>query len=102
VSNDTVYWVANRVNPLFDRSGMLVFNDAGSLVLTDGSRRTAWSSNFSGGYSALAAELLESGNLVVRNGSTLPSLWQSFDHPSDSLLAGMKTLVEKKAFNPGL
>jgi hypothetical protein len=33
VSNDTVYWVANRVNPLFDRSGMLVFNDAGSLVL---------------------------------------------------------------------
>ncbi|KAM0869494.1 hypothetical protein ACQ4PT_040636 [Festuca glaucescens] len=90
VSNDTVYWVANRVKPLVDRSGMLVFNDAGSLVLLDGSRWTAWSSDVTGGYSAVAAELLESGNLVVRNGSSDASLWQSFDHPSDTLLPGMK------------
>uniref|UniRef100_A0A453DBB7 non-specific serine/threonine protein kinase n=1 Tax=Aegilops tauschii subsp. strangulata TaxID=200361 RepID=A0A453DBB7_AEGTS len=26
VSNDTVYWVANRADPLGDMSGMLVFN----------------------------------------------------------------------------
>ncbi|KAM0897173.1 hypothetical protein ACQ4PT_022736 [Festuca glaucescens] len=90
VSNDTVYWVANRDNPLDDRSGMLVFNDAGSLVLLDGSRRTVWFSDLSVGASAVAAQLLESGNLVVRNGSSDAYLWQTFDSPSDTLLPGMK------------
>jgi hypothetical protein len=90
VSNDTVYWVANRDNPLVDRSGTVVFNDAGSLVLLDGSRRMAWSSDFPGIASAAAAQLLDSGNLVVRNGSRDAFLWQSFDHPSDTLLPGMK------------
>ncbi|KAF7018712.1 hypothetical protein CFC21_031968 [Triticum aestivum] len=90
VSNHTVYWVANRDQPLPDRSGMLVFNDAATLVLLDGSRRTVWSSYFSGGPSAATAQLLESGNLVVRNGSSDAYRWQSFDHPSDTLLPGMK------------
>ncbi|XBJ05602.1 hypothetical protein VPH35_024357 [Triticum aestivum] len=91
VSNDTVYWVANRADPLLgDMSGMLVFNGGGTLLLLDGSRRTLWSSDFSGGATAAAAQLLESGNLVVRNGSSVTYLWQSFDHPSDTLLSGMK------------
>jgi hypothetical protein len=89
VSNTTVYWVANRDQPLPDKSGMLVFNDVDSLVLLDGSGRTAWSSNFLAA-SAAAVWLLESGNLVVRNGSSDISLWQSFDQPSDTLLPGMK------------
>ncbi|KAF7019312.1 hypothetical protein CFC21_032503 [Triticum aestivum] len=91
VSNATIAcWVANRDQPLVDKSGMLVFNDLGSLVLLDGSRRTVWSSDFSGGASAAAAQLLVSGNLVVHNGSSDVSLWQSFDHPSDTLLPDMK------------
>jgi hypothetical protein len=69
---------------------MLVFNDAGSLVLLDSSRRPVWSSEMSGGASAVTAQLLESGNLVVRNGSSDAYLWQSFDSPSDTLLPGMK------------
>jgi hypothetical protein len=89
-SNDTVYWVANRDDPLGDRSGTLVLNEAGTLVLFDGSRRMAWSSDFSGSPSAAMAQLLESGNLVVRNGSRDAFLWQSFDHPCDTLLPGMK------------
>ncbi|KAF6154131.1 hypothetical protein GIB67_016383 [Kingdonia uniflora] len=38
-------------------------------------------------------ELLDSGNLVLRDandGNSTSYLWQSFDHPSDSLLPGMK------------
>ncbi|KAE8811334.1 putative serine/threonine-protein kinase receptor [Hordeum vulgare] len=91
VSNATVVWVANRDQPLLDRSGTLVLNDVGSLVLGDSSRRTrtAWSSNFQPA-SAASVQLLDSGNLVVRNGSSNTSLWQSFDQPSDTLLAGMK------------
>uniref|UniRef100_A0ACD5UG72 Uncharacterized protein n=1 Tax=Avena sativa TaxID=4498 RepID=A0ACD5UG72_AVESA len=89
VSKDTVYWVANRDQPLPDKSGMLVFDDVDSLVLLDGSRRTVWSSNFMAA-SALVVQLLQSGNLVVRNGSSGTYLWQSFDHPTDTLLPGMK------------
>lgn len=89
VSNGTVCWVANRDHPLGDTYGMLVFNDVGSLVLLDGSRQTAWSANFLT-VPAPVVQLLESGNLVVRNGSNNVFLWQSFDYPSDTLLPGMK------------
>ncbi|KAI5010032.1 hypothetical protein ZWY2020_012169 [Hordeum vulgare] len=46
VSNAGVVWVANRDQPLLDKSGTLVLNDVGSLVLGDssGRTRTAWSS----------------------------------------------------------
>ncbi|KAM0897176.1 hypothetical protein ACQ4PT_022738 [Festuca glaucescens] len=74
-SNDTVYWVANRDDPLGGRSGMLVFNNEGSLVLLDVSGRTAWSSDFVGSATAPVAQLVESGNLVVRNGTSDASLW---------------------------
>ncbi|CAL5411026.1 unnamed protein product [Camellia sinensis] len=39
------------------------------------------------------ALLLDSGNLVLRSengGNTESYIWQSFDHPSDTLIAGMK------------
>uniref|UniRef100_A0A0E0DIU3 Receptor-like serine/threonine-protein kinase n=1 Tax=Oryza meridionalis TaxID=40149 RepID=A0A0E0DIU3_9ORYZ len=96
VSGDTVYWVANRDRPLDDKSGVLLLNDDGSqLVLLDGgSRRTVWSASFLGAASAAVVQLLDSGNLVVRNGrgsgGDAAYLWQSFDQPSDTLLPGMK------------
>ncbi|EAZ32107.1 hypothetical protein OsJ_16302 [Oryza sativa Japonica Group] len=92
VSGDTVYWVANRDRPLDGKSGVLLLNDDGSqLVLLDGgSRRTVWSASFLAA-SAAVVQLLDSGNLVVRNGSGGDAyLWQSFDQPSDTLLPGMK------------
>ncbi|KAL6651961.1 hypothetical protein ACP70R_010886 [Stipagrostis hirtigluma subsp. patula] len=91
VSETAVCWVANRERPLNDTSGVLVLGDTGSLLLLDGSGQVVWSSH-SGGAASAAARLLESGNLVVlreQNSSTV--LWQSFDHPSNTLLPGMKT-----------
>uniref|UniRef100_A0A0E0KVP4 non-specific serine/threonine protein kinase n=1 Tax=Oryza punctata TaxID=4537 RepID=A0A0E0KVP4_ORYPU len=93
VSRDTVYWVANRDRPLDDNSGVLLLNDDGSqLVLLDGSRRTVWSASLAAAAASTAVvQLLDSGNLVVRNGSGSDAyLWQSFDQPSDTLLPGMK------------
>jgi hypothetical protein len=86
-----VCWVANRERPLNDTSGVLVLSDTGSLLVLDGSGQVIWSSNSTGASSAVA-QLLESGNLVVfhdQNSSAV--LWQSFDHPSNTLLPGMKT-----------
>lgn len=95
VSDDVVCWVANRDRPLTDTSGVLVITDAGSLLLLDGSGHVVWSSNTTtGGGASMAAQLLESGNLVVSDrgngGAGAVVVWQSFNHPCDTLLPGMK------------
>ncbi|KAJ1272966.1 hypothetical protein BS78_06G243700 [Paspalum vaginatum] len=91
-SPDAVCWVANRDTPLNNTSGVLVMmGSKASLRLLDGSGQAAWSSNSTSSAPAVAvAQLLDSGNLVVRDQSSGAVLWQSFDHPSNTLLAGMR------------
>ncbi|KAF8651282.1 hypothetical protein HU200_063532 [Digitaria exilis] len=81
---DAVHWVANGDTPLNgNTSGVLVLSSSGSLLLLlDGfAGQTAWSSSNTTTAAAAAspvAQLLDSGNLI------------SFDHPSNTMLAGMK------------
>ncbi|OEL26182.1 hypothetical protein BAE44_0012799, partial [Dichanthelium oligosanthes] len=89
VSTEAVSWVANRDRPVNDKSGALVVSDTGRLVLLDGSGQATWSSN-SISTSPVEAQLLNSGNLVVRNRGSMTILWQSFYYPSNALVAGMK------------
>ncbi|CAN6277057.1 unnamed protein product [Urochloa humidicola] len=90
VAPDAVCWVANRDRPINDNSGVLVVSDTGSLLLLDGgSGRIAWSTN-SRSTSPVEAQLLDNGNLVVRNPGSATVLWHSFDHPANVLLSGMK------------
>lgn len=84
----TVVWVANRDNPLTDRSGVLRVGGLGHLSLVNATNATIWCTNASSGAQNPVAQLLESGNLVVRDDNNL--MWQSFDHPTDTFLAGMK------------
>ncbi|KAM5586678.1 hypothetical protein ABKV19_005548 [Rosa sericea] len=89
----TIVWVANREAPLTDSSGVLQVTDPGILVLLNHNKSIVWSSNTSRSAENPVAQLLDSGNLVVTDGSdTDPEnfLWQSFDYPSDTLLPGMK------------
>nr|TKW06789.1 hypothetical protein SEVIR_7G263500v2 [Setaria viridis] len=87
---DVVCWLANRDTPLNNTSGVLVVTTGGSLRLLDGSGHATWSSNTTDSSATAVAQLLESGNLVVREQSSGSILWQSFDHPSNTLLAGMR------------
>ncbi|KAG8066385.1 hypothetical protein GUJ93_ZPchr0004g39644 [Zizania palustris] len=90
---DAVCWVANRDSPLNDTTGALVIDgNNGGLLLLDGSGQVAWSSNTTGSFSSPAAQLLDSGNLVVRgqSGGGGGIIWQSFEHPSNTLIAGMR------------
>ncbi|XP_060191129.1 G-type lectin S-receptor-like serine/threonine-protein kinase At4g27290 [Lycium barbarum] len=93
ISVRTVVWVANREAPLNNGSGVLKVIEPGLLVLLNGTNNVVWSTNTSRSVQNPVAQLQDSGNLVVKEaGDNSPGnfLWQSFDHPTDTLLAGMK------------
>ncbi|CAN1775118.1 G-type lectin S-receptor-like serine/threonine-protein kinase At4g27290 [Linum perenne] len=89
-----VVWVANRNSSLADTSGALILTPKGLLLLLNGDNTTIWSSSITRKPAAnLSLQLLNSGNLVVKDGNSTFSgnfLWQSFDYPCDTLLPGMK------------
>ncbi|KAJ9671899.1 hypothetical protein PVL29_025525 [Vitis rotundifolia] len=92
-SKKPVVWVANRESPLTDSSGVLKVTQQGILVLVNGANGILWNSTSSLSAQDPNAQLLESGNLVMRNGNDRDPenfLWQSFDYPCDTLLPGMK------------
>ncbi|KAH9651185.1 G-type lectin S-receptor-like serine/threonine-protein kinase [Citrus sinensis] len=91
----TVVWVANRLNPINDSSGLLIINKRGNLILKSQSMRVVWSASLSKEVqqTPVVLQLLDSGNLVLRGeqeGDSGTYFWQSFDYPSDTLLPGMK------------
>lgn len=61
----TVVWVANRLNPINDSSGILMINDTGNLVLLGKDKSVVWSSNSMKVAQNPIAQLLDSGNLVL-------------------------------------
>ncbi|PRQ20062.1 putative protein kinase RLK-Pelle-DLSV family [Rosa chinensis] len=104
VSNKTVVWVANRNNPINDTSGVLTINRYGELVLYAHNMESTpiWSIYVSRSVqnvntSTSSAQLLDTGNLVVfQDDKNEIFIWQSFDHPIDTLIPGMKVGVNWK------
>uniref|UniRef100_F6H2G5 non-specific serine/threonine protein kinase n=1 Tax=Vitis vinifera TaxID=29760 RepID=F6H2G5_VITVI len=93
MATGTVVWVGNRENPLTDSSGVLKVTQQGILVVVNGTNGILWNTTSSRSAQDPKAQLLESGNLVMRNGNDGDPenfLWQSFDYPCDTLLPGMK------------
>ncbi|KAK9092189.1 hypothetical protein Syun_027100 [Stephania yunnanensis] len=100
----TVVWVANRNNPINTSSPLLKIDDRSNLAIFNGNQTTpVWSTNLSlpitqkTSSSSLFYKLLDSGNLVLcdqnrgeNRGASPVFLWQSFDDPTDTFLAGMK------------
>lgn len=91
-------WVGNPTEPISDSSGSLSIDTNGVLKITQANafpilvnQRPAGQLSLVGNVSAT---LLDSGNFVVREigpgGVSGRVLWQSFDHPTNTLLPGMK------------
>uniref|UniRef100_A0A9I9CQH7 Receptor-like serine/threonine-protein kinase n=1 Tax=Cucumis melo TaxID=3656 RepID=A0A9I9CQH7_CUCME len=80
----TVIWSANRNSPV-SKNAIVELDVTGNLVLTDGAAASVvWSSNTSGDGAEYAV-MSESGNFILFNAERIP-VWQSFSHPSDTLL----------------
>ncbi|XP_072987541.1 G-type lectin S-receptor-like serine/threonine-protein kinase At4g27290 [Typha latifolia] len=96
VSIQTVVWVANRQTPLADPTGRLSITTGGDLVILDENSTIVWSSDSSDlGLTSAVAHILDDGNFVVREATSNSTdaagvAWQSFDHPTDTFLPGMK------------
>ncbi|XP_059286382.1 G-type lectin S-receptor-like serine/threonine-protein kinase At4g03230 isoform X2 [Lycium ferocissimum] len=105
----TVVWVANREKPV-NLDGKLSSPELkiiqGNLVLLDKNQDSIWSSTDDGKDATLnnsvIAVLGDDGNLILIevSSSTPLTLWQSFDHPTDTFLPGAKLgynkLTQKK------
>ncbi|KAG1368213.1 receptor-like serine/threonine-protein kinase SD1-8 [Cocos nucifera] len=91
ISTQTVVWVANREAPLTDNTGSLNISSDGNLILSNQAAKVFWSTSSSKASSPVA-QLLDTGNFVLKEGNhdSYSLLWQSFDHPCDTLLPGMK------------
>ncbi|XP_047063018.1 G-type lectin S-receptor-like serine/threonine-protein kinase B120 isoform X8 [Lolium rigidum] len=93
----TIVWVANRDNPILAPSSpVLAITNSSDLVLSDSQGRTPWAVKKNSTGAGATAVLLDEGNLVLRlpNGKIT---WQSFDHPTDTVLPKMRFLVSYKA-----
>uniref|UniRef100_M1D963 non-specific serine/threonine protein kinase n=1 Tax=Solanum tuberosum TaxID=4113 RepID=M1D963_SOLTU len=98
VGPGTVVWVGNRRNPV-NCGALLGLDTEGDIFLQDILRTTVWIHKPNSTVPLLVLKLLDSGNLVFRDSSNLTAgeyLWQSFDHPVDTLLPRMKLGWDKK------
>ncbi|KAK3404877.1 hypothetical protein EUGRSUZ_K01182 [Eucalyptus grandis] len=82
-----VVWSANRHNPV-KIGATLELTSEGDLVLKDADGTVAWSTNTSH-KSVVGLNLTDLGNLMLFDKNNV-TVWQSFDHPTDSLVLGQK------------
>ncbi|KAK9143892.1 hypothetical protein Syun_013292 [Stephania yunnanensis] len=75
-------WTANRNSPV-GKDATLELETAGNLLLTDRAA-AVWCSNTSS-RGVAAARISDSGNLILLDSDSHP-IWQSFSHPSHTLL----------------
>ncbi|XP_071706278.1 G-type lectin S-receptor-like serine/threonine-protein kinase At4g27290 isoform X2 [Rutidosis leptorrhynchoides] len=97
ISPQTVVWVANGETQVTCSSCVFRVNSNGTLLILNGNNNNSliWPSNYSlpVGNVNIVAKLLDSGNFIVKDNSSSSDedfIWQSFDYPGDTLLAGMK------------
>ncbi|KAI4983219.1 hypothetical protein ZWY2020_023711 [Hordeum vulgare] len=97
IHSSQIVWSANQACPVRENA-TLEFTSGGNLVLRDADGSHVWSSN-SSDRSVARMVITKFGNLVLINHMNA-IVWQSFDHPTDTLLLG-QSLVKGLTFHSG-
>jgi hypothetical protein len=93
-----VVWSANPNNPVGINAGLQLTSERG-LVLQDANGTIAWSTNISSKFVA-ALNLTDMCNLVLLDEQNA-TIWQSFDHPTDTLVLGQKWVAGQNLTSQG-
>jgi hypothetical protein len=93
-----VVWSANPNNPVGINAGLQLTSERG-LVLQDANGTIAWSTNISS-KSVAALNLTDVCNLVLLDEQNA-TIWQSFDHPTDTLVLGQKLVAGQNLTSQG-
>ncbi|GLU07096.1 hypothetical protein SLE2022_240700 [Rubroshorea leprosula] len=88
-----IVWSANR-NNLVGRGAQLQLSQQGDLTLQNVDSTLIWSANTTG-KSVSSLKLTHQGNLMLFDGNN-ETVWQSFDHPTDSLVLGQRLVSGQK------
>ncbi|XP_074275915.1 G-type lectin S-receptor-like serine/threonine-protein kinase SD2-5 [Silene latifolia] len=86
IFSSTNTWTANR-GLLVDNSAKFVFDKDGNAYLSN-TTNVIWST-YTSRKGVHSMELKDTGNLVILSENNTV-IWQSFDHPSDTLLSGQR------------
>ena len=90
-SQKTVVWTANRDSFPLPANSTLNITSSGLLLFPSGREGHALISTMN----TTSASMLDSGNFVLHSiGATV--VWQSFDHPTDTLLGGQNLTTDAK------
>ncbi|KAH0651229.1 hypothetical protein KY285_031348 [Solanum tuberosum] len=93
IDKPQLIWSANRNHPVKVNATLELGQD-GNLVLTDSDGTLVWSTHTTD-KSVSGVNLTEMGNLVLFD-KRKRTIWQSFDHPTDSLLPGQNLVSGQK------
>ncbi|VAH32342.1 unnamed protein product [Triticum turgidum subsp. durum] len=89
----TPVWVANRDYPITQPTlvRFTISQDGNLVILDQAANSIIWSTGVSIRTNTTIAILMNNGNFVLQNASNSSDiLWQSFDHPTNTLLPGAK------------
>ncbi|KAJ6377288.1 hypothetical protein OIU76_026293 [Salix suchowensis] len=85
-------WDANRGKPVHENA-TLSFQRDGNLILADFDGTIAWQTG-TANQGVVGLDLLPNGNMVLYD-KRGKFIWQSFDHPADTLLVGQKLAIQR-------
>ncbi|KAI3468047.1 hypothetical protein Pfo_024710 [Paulownia fortunei] len=95
VPQNTVVWTTNRDDMPVSSRATINFTNDGKLILWNELGEMKAIAEFPEAVTAASASMLDSGNFVLYdNKSTV--IWESFDHPTDTMLGGQRLTVNSK------
>uniref|UniRef100_A0A453SRN3 non-specific serine/threonine protein kinase n=1 Tax=Aegilops tauschii subsp. strangulata TaxID=200361 RepID=A0A453SRN3_AEGTS len=89
----TSAWVPNRDRPIKNTTSLelTISHDGNLVILNQSTKSIIWSTQANITRNSTTAMLLSRGNLILTDSSNSSEiLWESFDHPTDTLFPGAK------------